>query len=141
MVLTEHHLQTANRRGAAKRAVFPGVQSLRFEAKNKRLVLSLASGLDLAFPSSCMLGLENARAADLADYQISPSGLGIHFPKLDADVYVPALLSDFMGSTRWLAAELGKLGGSKTSAAKSLASKANGRLGGRPRKMQDATEL
>ena len=39
---------------------------------------------------------------DLTDAQISPSGLGVHFPKLDADLYIPALLQGFLGSRRFL---------------------------------------
>jgi len=37
--------------------------------------------------------LENAHPADLAGAEISASGLGVRFPKLDADLYIPALLS------------------------------------------------
>jgi hypothetical protein len=36
--------------------------------------------------------LETARPADLAVIEISPTGLGLRFPVLDADTYVPALL-------------------------------------------------
>ena len=45
-----------------------------------------------------MQGVENAHPADLADAEISPSGLSVHFPKLDADLYLPALLEGFLGS-------------------------------------------
>lgn len=41
----------------------------------------------------------------LAGAQISPSGLGVHFPRLDADLYIPALLEGFLGSRRWIAAQ------------------------------------
>jgi hypothetical protein len=34
-------------------------------------------------------------------------GLGIRFLKLDADLYVPALLQGVLGSKRWLAEQLG----------------------------------
>jgi hypothetical protein len=44
--------------------------------------------------------LEKAHPADLVDAEISPSGLGVHFPKLDADLYIPALLEGFLGSKR-----------------------------------------
>jgi hypothetical protein len=37
-------------------------------------------------------GLEKAQPEDLAAPQISPHGQGIHFPMIDADIYVPALL-------------------------------------------------
>jgi hypothetical protein len=107
MDTTTKTLNAANRRGAAKKAVFPGVRDVRFDARSRRVVLSLGSGLDLVFPPSAVPSLENAGASDFRGYEISPSGFGIH---------------------------MGKMGGSKTSAAKSHAAKANGRLGGRPRK-------
>ena len=78
-------------------------------------------------------GLETAKPADLDVIEISPSGLGLHFPKLDADLYVPALLEGVLGSRHWTAAQLGKKGGSVRSAAKAETARANGRRGGRPR--------
>jgi hypothetical protein len=53
---------------------------------------------------------------------------------LDADVYLPALLEGIFGSKRWIAAQLGVLGGRSKSVAKASASRNNGRLGGRPKK-------
>ena len=56
------------------------------------------------------------------------------FPKLDADLYLPALLNGWLGSRRWMAAHMGERGGRARSAAKRTASRENGKLGGRPRK-------
>jgi len=78
-------------------------------------------------------GLEHATPAGLSTIEITPSGLGIHFPKLDADLYLPALLEGFLGSQKWMAARLGAAGGKSKSAAKRSAARANGALGGRPR--------
>jgi hypothetical protein len=47
-------------------------------------------------------GLENARPSQLKEIEISPSGFGLHFPALDADLYVPALLEGFLGSKSWM---------------------------------------
>mgnify|MGYP002146897045 CR=1 FL=1 len=72
-------------------------------------------------------------AADaLADIEISPAGLGLHWPQLDADVYLPALLQGVFGSRTWMAAQLGSAGGQARSPAKAAAARANGRKGGRP---------
>jgi hypothetical protein len=71
----------------------------------------------------------------LADIEISPSGLGLHFPQLDADLYLPALLQGFLGSRQWMAQAMGKVGGTAITSRKSDAARANGRLGGRPRKI------
>ncbi len=70
----------------------------------------------------------------MREIEITPSGLGIHFPELDADLYIPALLEGVLGSRKWMAARLGAAGGGRISAAKRRASRANGRLGGGPKK-------
>ncbi|MGD0777782.1 MAG: DUF2442 domain-containing protein, partial [Candidatus Solibacter sp.] len=82
-------------------------------------------------------GLEDANAAQLSEIEISPSGFGIHFPAVDADLYVPGLLEGILGSKTWMAARLGQIGGQSRSRAKKAASRANGKLGGRPRKAME----
>jgi hypothetical protein len=130
--------EAANRRAAAKKATFPAAVSVRYDRRVARIVISLASGLELAFPPKHAQGLEHAHPADLADAEITPSGLGIHFPRLNADLYLPALLEGFLGSRRWMAAEIGKIGGKASSDAKATAARQNGKLGGRPKKPKDA---
>jgi hypothetical protein len=89
----------------------------------------------VSFSPGDVEGLEDAKAAQLSEIEISPSGFGIHFPALDADLYVPGLLEGILGSKRWMASRLGQIGGQSRSQAKKAASRANGRLGGRPRKV------
>ena len=97
--------------------------------------MNLDTGLELAFPPQLAQGLDNAASADLADIEISPSGFGIHFPRLDAHLYLPALVQGVFGSKRWMAAQLGAAGGKTRSADKAAAARVNGRQGGRPRKL------
>lgn len=53
---------------------------------------------------SCRLqGLQHAQPVELAEIEISPTGLGLHFPLLDADVYIPSLLKGALGSRLWMA--------------------------------------
>src|SRR5437868_3887052 len=80
------------------------------------------------------LNWAGATPADLAQIEISPAGLGLHWPRLDADLYVPALLQGALGSKGWMARQLGAAGGRARSKAKVAASRENGRRGGRPRK-------
>jgi len=68
-----------------------------------------------------------------ADIEISPAGLGLHWRRLDADLYVPALLQGVFGSKSWMARQLGAEGGRARTVAKVAASRENGRKGGRPR--------
>ncbi|MBC7750500.1 MAG: DUF2442 domain-containing protein [Candidatus Saccharibacteria bacterium] len=141
MEITKDILDAANQRGAEKKAAFPAVISVRYDRRIGRIVIELASGLELAFSPKQVQGLEHAHVADLLDSEISPSGLGIHFPKLDADIYIPALLEGFLGSKRWMAAENGKLGGASTSQAKAAAARQNGKLGGRPKKYVQSASI
>ena len=60
--------------------------------------------------------------------------LGLHWPRLDADVYVPGLMAGALGSRAWMARELGAQGGRTSTPAKAAAARANGAKGGRPRK-------
>ena len=138
MDISDTALEAANRRGAEKKAAFPPAVAVRYDRRIARVVISLASGLDIAFVPRDVQGLEQAQPADLADAVISPSGLGVHFPKLDADIYLPALLEGFLGSKRWMAAQMGKAGGKASTQAKAAAARANGKLGGRPRKVKEA---
>jgi hypothetical protein len=124
----------ANERGARRRADGPAAVAARYDAKRDRVVVTLASGGEIAFPPRRAQGLERAKPSDLAVIEISPSGLGLHFPKLDADLWLPALLEGVFGSRQWMAARLGARGGKVKSKAKTRAARANGKLGGRPRK-------
>lgn len=84
-------------------ATGPVAVSARYDKRVHRVVIGLSTGIDVAFPPHKAQGLETARAADLDIIQISPSGLGLHFPKLDADLYLPGILEGTLGSPGWIA--------------------------------------
>lgn len=107
----------------------------RYDRTLGRVIIQLGSGLDLMLDPQQAEGLEHATPSQLSAIEITPSGLGLHFPKLDADLYVPGLLEGVLGSKKWMASRLGAVGGRRTSVAKKRASCANGKLGGRPRKV------
>ena len=73
------------------------------------------------------------QAADLRNIEISAAGLGLHWPKLDADLHVPALVKGVLGAKQWMT-QIGAAGGKAVTVAKAAAACANGKLGGRPRK-------
>lgn len=140
MAVHKDEFEAANAKGAARLAKTPTALSARYDRRIGRVVIGLSSGLEIAFKPHDAQGLEGAKLDDLAEIEISPSGLGLHFPLLDADLYLPALLEGFLGSRRWMASELGKSGGQSTTAAKAAAARANGKLGGRPRKVRVPAE-
>ncbi len=127
----------ANKRAAERSRKTPTATVVRYDRRIGRIVIGLSSGIEVAFRPHDAQGLERAKPDDLGEIEISPSGLGIHFPRLDADLYLPTLLEGFLGSRRWMTAELGKRGGSAISDAKAAAARENGKLGGRPRKPRE----
>lgn len=127
-------VERANRRARELQAHVPRAVSARYDRRTGRIVIHLSSRLIVSFAPEDAQGLEDARPSQLSKIEISPSGFGLHFPAVDADLYVPGLLEGFLGSKTWMASRLGQIGGQATSKAKKAASRANGRLGGRPRK-------
>jgi hypothetical protein len=108
--------------------------SARYDRRTARVVVELSTGVHVSFPPRLAEGLAGAPADDLSEIEVSPAGLGLHWPRLDADLYVPALFKGVFGSKHWIAQELGAAGGKARTPAKAAASRANGRKGGRPRK-------
>jgi len=137
MVL-HNDFESANQRAKDIQSSMPRAVAAHFDRKNRRIVIQLSSNLDVSFSPENAQGLEDATPAQLQEIQISPSGLGIHFPRLDADLYLPAILEGFLGSKQWMASRLGQAGGKARSAAKKAASRVNGRLGGRPKRKNRA---
>lgn len=136
--LTDEQFETAKRRGDA-RLQGPQAVAVRYDAGRGRIVIALSTGVELGLVPRDVEGLAGASADDLRAVEIDSQGLGVHFSKLDADLYVPALLEGVLGSRRWMAARLGAAGGQARSPAKATAARENGRLGGRPRKSVVAT--
>ncbi len=109
------------------------------QARDGRLLIELSNGVGLLVDPQRLQGLEGSTPEDLNRVEISPSGFGLHFPTLDADIYVPGLLEGRTGSLAYMAAAaMGARGGMARTAAKAQASRENGRKGGRPRKVAGA---
>ncbi len=131
--LTTEEFETAKARGET-RMRGPRAESAHYDAGRNRVIVRLTTGVELGFAPRDVEGLEHASVDDLKVIEVEAFGLGIHFPKLDANLYVPALLEGALGSKRWMAAQLGAAGGRTRSAAKAAASRKNGKRGGRPRR-------
>jgi Protein of unknown function (DUF2442) len=82
-------------------------------------------------------GVGRRTRSKLTKIKISPNGLGLHWPLLDADLYVPGLIEGAFGTHRWMQ-RIGKLGGAIRGSAKAKASRENGERGGRPKDSEAA---
>jgi hypothetical protein len=95
--------------------------------RSRRVMITLNSGAVVGFPLSVLPGLERATPDDLRRIEVEGGGYGLHVASLDADISIPSLLASQLGSTV-----------TRRAVARANASKANGRLGGRPRKPRPA---
>lgn len=124
----------ASEHGRRLLARSPLATAVRYESG--RIHVELNNGCAFEFPVEQAQGLAGAKVADLRVIEIQASGLGLYWPKLDADLYVPTLVKGVLGTKRWMS-EIGASGGRATSASKATAARANGKLGGRPKKRNE----
>lgn len=133
MEITDEQMARAEAAMEEKRAVGHATAA-RYDAAAERLIVSIHNGVELAIPVHLIQDLAGGDPADLSEIEITPAGLGLHWPRIDADVYVPGLMSGVFGSRKWMAAQLGAQGGRTSTPAKAAAARANGAKGGRPKK-------
>jgi hypothetical protein len=101
--------------------------SARYDRRGERVMIALNNGAIVGFPLAVLPGLERATPNDLRHIVVEGEGYGLHVKSLDADISVPQLLADQLGSSVM-----------KRAVVRASASRANGRLGGRPRKSRAA---
>ena len=134
MDLTDEDVAAAEARMRERVENGPRAVRARYDHSRGRVIVRLDTGVELTFPPKLAQGLEHAAPEQLAHIEITPLGDGLHWPDLDADLYVPSLLQGQFGTRTWMARQLGAAGGRARSAAKRAVARENGRRGGRPRK-------
>jgi uncharacterized protein DUF2442 len=97
-------------KAASVEANEPLARSARYDARARRVVVELRNGASFIFPVELAQGLAGASARDLADIRVSPSGTGLHWPRLDADFSLSSLMMGIFGSKAWMA-EIGRKDG------------------------------
>lgn len=126
---------TADRLKDEDAVVEPVAIAVSFLPAERRFRLDLSNGTTYLFPSELCQGLRDAAAEDLADVRIRPGGEALHWPRLDEDYSVTALVMGIFGSDRWMRQmrqEMGRSAGKARSDAKAQAARLNGRKGGKP---------
>jgi Protein of unknown function (DUF2442) len=124
---TQREFDAATKRGTRRMQRSLLAVAARYDRRGGRLIISLNNGTIVGFPLAALPGLEHAGPDELRVIEVEAGGYGLHVPALDADISVSRLLEDQLGSTSM-----------KVAQARAAASRANGRLGGRPRKSKAA---
>lgn len=131
---TEADFDAAEARGRTVLDTEPRAVSARYERTSGKVILDLVNGCTYAFPVRLVQDLEGASEDDLAHIEVDGLGFNLHWPALDADLHVPALVAGIFGTREWMTRELARRAGQAKSPAKTAAARANGAKGGRPRK-------
>lgn len=87
----------------------PRARSARYDRRTNRIVVELRNGATFMFPADLTEGLAGASPKELAEVRVTPSGAGLRWPSLDADLSLPNLLAGEFGSKSWMA-KLGRNG-------------------------------
>ena len=81
-MVSRSSIELPNKRGEQLRREFPHAVSARYDRASGKVVVELSSKLTLGFSPQDAQGLENAKPTQLEEIELSPSGFGVHFPKL-----------------------------------------------------------
>ncbi len=112
----------------------PRAVAVRYDAVAKLVIIDLANGCIYAFPPENVQDLRGADTSALQTVEIDGLGFNLHWPALDVDLSVPALIAGIFGTKAWITQELARIAGRTPSPAKAAAARRNGTKGGRPRK-------
>lgn len=132
--ITDAEMTSAAARIQQRLADGPTAVGAAYRSEDGRIAIELSNGALFAIPARIIQGLEHATDEQLRNINITPTGDGLHFPSVDADVLVAPLLAGVLGSHSFMARRLGRAGGASRSESKAEAARANGARGGRPRK-------
>jgi len=104
MILPDEYGRHGGVAKAVPMAALPRAAAVRYDRRGRRILVLLTNGVELGVPVKLAQRLAGESASDLEYVEISPTGLALRWPRLDADLYLPALLSDVFGSRRerWL---------------------------------------
>jgi hypothetical protein len=122
----------ASRAGRRAARLEPRAAAAAYLARDEALHVQLTNGASFTVPVRLIPALERASPDDIRAVEVLGRGGGLHWECLDVDLSVPALVSSIFEGPTWLA-ELGRIGGRRSSAAKVAAARKNGQKGGRPR--------
>ena len=122
----------ASRAGRQAAKTEPRAARATYYAKEHVLQIELTNGAAITVPVKLIPALKGASPSDIRSVEVLGRGGGLHWEALDVDLSVPGLVSSVFAGPEWMA-ELGRVGGRRSSAAKAAAARRNGRKGGRPR--------
>ena len=112
----------------------PRAVSASYDRETGRITVELANDCTFIFPAHLAEELHGTDDEALSDIKVDGVGFNLHWPAIDADLDVPALVAGVFGTRAWMAKEWSRMAGRSKTPVKAAASRMNGAKGGRPRK-------
>lgn len=134
---TNEELDAIRQQSLLQDAAHPRARAVGYDASTSAVTLQLSSGIRVEIPARLIEGLQHATPAQLAAIEMDSQGYAINWEELDVQMSVEGLLAGVFGTRRWMQ-QFARSGGKAKTPAKRAASRANGKLGGRPRKKKEA---
>ena len=78
-------------------------QSVTYISATGLIHIQTLEGEQFSIPAAWLQGVANASDEQISNMELSPAGVGIHWPELDADLLVDGLCRGMYGSPRWMA--------------------------------------
>jgi len=122
----------ASRAGRRAAKTEPRAARATYRERGDAIRIELTNGAVITLPVKLIPELRRAERSDVRSVEVLGRGSGLHWQSLELDLSVPGLVSSVFAGPEWMA-ELGRIGGRRSSAAKAAAARRNGRKGGRPR--------
>ena len=132
--LSDAEFRTATNRGRHMMEREPRAVSASYDRETGRITVELANDCTFIFPAHLAEELHGADDEALSDVTVDGAGFNLHWPAIDADLNVPALVAGVFGTRVWMAKEWARMAGRSKTSVKAAASRMNGAKGGRPRK-------
>lgn len=93
----DEQYERAKKAGEEADKTEPRAESARYDPRLKQIVIRLRNGEDFSFSPEWVPGLRGASPFDLANIEVSPSGAGLYWERLDEDLSLPELLQGVFG--------------------------------------------
>jgi hypothetical protein len=95
--VTDHDIELARKEGQ-KAANAVHAIAARYLPNRERIEIDLSTGWSVLVPKTFSHRTADANAIQCANIQITDSGLGLHWPLIDEDWYVPAVIESLSTS-------------------------------------------
>jgi hypothetical protein len=145
--ITDAQIRRSRELTAERDLVRPRAARAFYAVGENKIVIVLKNHAELHIPIKNIQGLQQATPQQLGKMQLTTSGNAVHWEELDVQMSIEGLAVGVFGTQQWMrqlkdvdamasaaASHFGRLGGKARTPAKKAAARANGKMGGRPRR-------